>query len=539
MNFFYSLSAPYRGGLICIVVITIFLMVTITSTCFGLSKKNIPRRSKIMLSDRSLSGISQHSIHVVKEKITSITDLIEERQAYLRKVLGDMSLIGNSGRKGDSNNNDLSTAVIELSSTKNDDLNNGDRNYLEATPPITHFIFLVHGYRGQPADLRYLRSAIESNAENQIKKIIEKGDRNAIPPRFIIHSCSSNYGKTYDGVANGGDRIFNECDSILREFVLNPANNSHAMANVTISFIGNSLGGLYTRYAISKIVDRYQTEDGDLILEEKNRLHFNIFVSTCTPHLGIAGLTYFTLPRIGEVLMGRVMEQTGLDIFRISELIKEMCTENYYLIPLSLFRKRIAYANAYQTDFVVSTESAAFLHLNSSYPHHLEDPVTANKSNLKSKSGNIVATLHTPKVDDQTSCVEYLRSEGPASIDQSSISVDEKCKLHDELLVMSNSMDKLGWKKVLVDLRNEMPVKVKVPLRTSSTPEHQSNSVLRSSEVIETFKDPSDAVLGFPLGHNTMVAIEKHRLSVLFKGGRPLMDDLSHEVVEEILRWNA
>lgn len=534
-----------RGGIVCVLLITLVLLLS-PKYSNSLRIPNVFRnqtlssRKKISPKDRSISVISYDSVHMMKEKLNEVTSLIEDRQTYLRKVLNDFSIFGNGGQDdqnqvdpigGGEDEEDSHTIVIERSR---------DNGCSDAKINTTHFCFLVHGYRGKPADLLYLQSAMKNNAEEQIRSGLDSdSDEYVSHPRFVLHSSSSNFGKTSDGIANGGERLFQECDRIIRKYA---ASTSDEISNVTISFIGNSLGGLYSRYAVSKLAERYHSDSGVLIMSEKIHLHLNVFVSTCTPHLGVAGLTYFTLPRIGEVWMGKMMEQTGLDIFRISGLIKKMCTEETYLKPLSLFRKRVAYANAYQTDFVVSTESAAFLHLDSSYPHHVEHPELGDNNDpsteeKRGKGGNVVATLHTPR--DEGNVNESGRYQNEYTKRKKGfLRSQEKAELESESLEMSNCMDKLGWKKVLVDLRNEMPMKLKIPRLSTASPQRQSSGILRSCEVVETFKDPSDDVIGFPLGHNAIVAVEKHRFSVLFKGGRPLMDDLAFEMVKEILKWN-
>ena len=50
-------------------------------------------------------------------------------------------------------------------------------------------------------------------------------------------------------------------------------------------------------------------------------------------------------------------------------IIRNMCLRDKYLMPLRNFRQRIAYANAYGTDFQVPTETAAFLNLKSGVGH--------------------------------------------------------------------------------------------------------------------------------------------------------------------------
>lgn len=120
-------------------------------------------------------------------------------------------------------------------------------------------------------------------------------------------------------------------------------------------------------------------------------------------------------------------------------------------------------------------------------------------------------------------------------------------------------MDELGWKKVIVDVREQMPVSIKIPnivkkkssgLQSSSSDTDSNNAevdsaeklpklgIFESRDIANAFSTPDD-VLAFPLGHNTLVAVEKHGLSkTVFQGGRPLMDELAKEIVEEILAWD-
>lgn len=127
---------------------------------------------------------------------------------------------------------------------------------------------------------------------------------------------------------------------------------------------------------------------------------------------------------------------------------------------------------------------------------------------------------------------------------------------------MSASLDQLGWKKVIVDLRNEMPIKVPVPrvprivkkfssdqiieddntkgseLELNSVPPSPSSKILESRDVANAYSTPDD-FLAFPLGHNTMVAVAQSRFTFVFKGGRPLMDKLADEMIDEILNFDV
>lgn len=136
--------------------------------------------------------------------------------------------------------------------------------------------------------------------------------------------------------------------------------------------------------------------------------------------------------------------------------------------------------------------------------------------------------------------------------------------MKEELLEMSAALDQLGWKKVIVDLRNEMPMKLRVPrvpkmvkkwnsdtlidstteVKNDKDTEFDLNDngtdspskILESRDVANAYSSPDDFIY-FPLAHNTMVAVAQSRLTFVFKGGRPLMDSLAVEMIEEILNF--
>lgn len=141
---------------------------------------------------------------------------------------------------------------------------------------------------------------------------------------------------------------------------------------------------------------------------------------------------------------------------------------------------------------------------------------------------------------------------------------------------MSTALDELGWTKIFVDLRRTLPC-VPIPQigkiwglkslsyslkpgaskggevnyyseveeldpmsRTASSspssPSRKSRrNILQSRDVAKAFSSP-DNVLSLPIGHNMMVAVSRSKMSSFFyKGGRPLMDKLGAELVDEIL----
>ena len=159
----------------------------------------------------------------------------------------------------------------------------------------------------------------------------------------------------------------------------------------------------------------------------------------------------------------------------------------------------------------------------------------------------------------------------------------------DELKAMSQSLDALGWKKIIVDLRSEIPIGVSVPtvVRKSSlrkkftlsssppivasthlgeskeyvsslqdvdTDEEIENgamadstafvetlkrrSVIESRDVKEAFSAPRDATIRWPVGHNMICAFSRGRVSShMNRGGRSVMDRLARDLAEDMHGW--
>jgi hypothetical protein len=444
---------------------------------------------------------------------------------------------------------------------------------------VTHFCFLVHGFRGTSRDLGYVQSAMKNAGE----PLVEQQSC-----RLVVHSASCNEKKTDDGVAAGGERLMDEMIATIRERMKDSDQlpNRDGLQDVTISMLGNSLGGLYARYALSALKKRCrascrkpahrQERSTRLVLDDAYLLHLNHFCTTATPHLGVASHTFLPLPRRAEIGVAHAMGQSGKDLFRVNGLLHDMATDDQFMAPLAAFRKRTAYANAYGTDFPVPAATAAFLHANSSYPHHvvetsisslLNNDVDGSERSEKASGDDggekklVIATLETPAQPNSRSAFQPSTENDEADNN-----------LDSELALMSHSLDSLGWKKVFVDMRKEVPrivvpkslVKVKLRHRSSSDTEDSSSesstSSDRSSEAdtstnnattrttTVSSKDVAAAVtalpdvvgLYWPLGHNMIVAFSRSRWSTYMnKAGRPIVDGLAKELVDDIFAWRS
>jgi hypothetical protein len=370
---------------------------------------------------------------------------------------------------------------------------------------VVHFCFLVHGHRGLSKDLSYLQAVMQSLSEQEKRK---RYKQDGLVHDIIVHPAVCNEGKTTDGVANGGQRLVDEMMSVIRQEMKHRKSKS-----VTVSIVGNSLGGIYGRYAIAK-------------LAREQNLHFNIFCTTATPHLGVSKHTYISLPRSAEIGVAHAMGNTGKDLFRLNDLMKNMATTPEYTVPLGSFRQRIAYANAYGTDFPVPAETAAFLSDRSTYPHHF----VVDNDVVVDEGGLVIARLHTPPLHD---------------LEQYEIETDDT----DELVQMSTALDSLGWKKVFVDIRKEIPIKFTMGRRSSQGDSGSDEDAcnldnLRRKKVVESrdlataIKLDSSEGLHLPMGHNMIVAFSRSRISTYMnKGGRPVVDALAKELVQDIFAW--
>jgi hypothetical protein len=562
--------------------------------------------------------------------------------------------------------------------------------------PIAHYIFLVHGWLGNDLEMDYLSSAIRGitlkedddddnnnsadsspdSPEDHSKRIRKSNSyesrllasqynnmssdatdhqNKAVLPDIIIHSVKCNVGRTHDGIRKGGTRLANEIIEFIRSDIKQRQNQSlvgsgdhdnnkdkpNEDTHVTYSIVGNSLGGLYARYALSHIP--YQIplpvlqQKQQQHTEKTNRmlhLHPNVFCTTATPHLGVSRHTYLPIPRIAEKLIGKGMGTTGRDLFRLNSekeptaaggnimsgglkgsaddrnmndsgddvvvaeqptsyegdeemecIIRNMCLQDKYLSPLRNFRRRIAYANAYGTDFQVPTVTAAFLNERSGVGHFLvasrelpstgrwggEQQRTTSSNESDQEDGVlppfIVAVVRTEKQSQQQS---------PSSSDDGDTAIPS-----DELLRMSQSLDALGWTKVFIDVRDRIPIpglprpswlrprceslddlirkRIGLQLPSTNFDERPSASSKRKVDDDKSKSHPTtantntDCILSsqdlalstnvadsihFPMGHTVMIANSKNeKYSQWNSLGRPVMDRLAEDMVKNILEF--
>eukprot|EP00590_Aulacoseira_subarctica_P006510 CAMPEP_0172429856 /NCGR_PEP_ID=MMETSP1064-20121228/52182_1 /TAXON_ID=202472 /ORGANISM="Aulacoseira subarctica , Strain CCAP 1002/5" /LENGTH=452 /DNA_ID=CAMNT_0013175547 /DNA_START=246 /DNA_END=1604 /DNA_ORIENTATION=- len=419
---------------------------------------------------------------------------------------------------------------------------------------MLHFCFLVHGFMGNPKEMSYIESALTKASTRRTLIDDGKGSNQ----KFFFHSATCNTDNTYDGIANGGTRLADEIKSYIKSSTrshfmedrkdqylseMGEQSNGAIVQNVTISFVGNSLGGLYSRYAIAKLAEHSKRIDNGFILYEKNpcqpdqmiviRVFFNVFATTACPHLGVHRHTYMLVPQFLETVMAHVLSDTGRDLFRLTGLVREMTLSPQYLDVLRSFRRRIAYANAHNTDFQVPTNTAAFLCKHSRYPHTFVEE--ENKDDTTTTTSWMAGTFYTKKVESDLYEIihKYSSLENPMD------------KEGTDQLELSLALDSLGWKKVFVDVRDLLPLSIPIPfVKEPKLVNHYQKEksegglgTMESRQIIP-FVSSSNRI-SFPNGHTTMVANSKSDfVAWLNSNGRIIMNQFAAELVNDMLSWS-
>jgi len=280
-----------------------------------------------------------------------------------------------------------------------------------------HLVVLSHGILGTSRDLDYLGKNLVTNGCN------------------VLMSEVNQHLNSLSGIRTGGSML---ADEILEEIRKNKKIKR-------ISFVGNSLGGLYARYAVKELFD---SKSGAIA-----GVYPQYFITIATPHLGVRNFTIIEEMNIDfglldsiKVLISSFFFSTGKDIFLTdaeerNTLLYEMATSQEFLAPLKSFKKRRVYANL-QNDLVVPLGTAAFL------SHH-------DVSGLRAKHSDrygIVAILNHTQTHLSSDTGRSQSSEISSSENDSSVVTTEP------ILEMIRSLDTVGWEKVLVNFKSFFPI---------------------------------------------------------------------------------
>lgn len=193
----------------------------------------------------------------------------------------------------------------------------------------------------------------------------------------ISHSNSHLLDGTNKGIDVAGDRLSWEVREVIRQ---------HPFLK-EISFVGNGIGGLIVRYAISKLYEVDPHCIGNCVATIAGLTPVN-YITFATPHMGCRGsVSWFAenlwsyidiVKPTTEQLFFRDKQQSGLP------LLYEMSIGNtIYMKALGLFKHRILYANI-EGDHRVSYQSGAI------WPYRLDGAYWEKPFNFDPKYNNIV-----------------------------------------------------------------------------------------------------------------------------------------------------
>lgn len=430
-----------------------------------------------------------------------------------------------------------------------------------------------------------------------------------------------------DGIKAGGYRLANEINDVVRcvatgivreqlqrqQFSGLRPKKTIESTNITLSIIGNSLGGLYARFAVRYIdwtdwivpIDIGRTSP---IIEIHVIPH--LFVTIASPHLGIKDMAYFKVPEFLEPLAGWTFGQSGNDLFRrgnlkkkeskrftmksdseahskineveeikYNDIIEELCLNPEFLLPLSRFSRRIAYANAFSTDIAVPTATAAFL----SDDDDLDDSHNCNNNSETSIPQNSFSILSQGEVSTRSSHIfvaeiddkekkinnhhiEQTQNNHNNTRQYSSARFDTAttyCNTDGEPLTrnpptvseMARKLDSLGWSKVFIDIRPHIPAIRKRPdtqrqasqnsfaefIGRGGSGDLEANQVgtlcYTSGELKRGLSGNGFDGITLPLGHSFLVANTKDPIhEMLYRSARPFVDQvIVNYVVTELL----
>jgi len=422
-----------------------------------------------------------------------------------------------------------------------------------ASIAVVHVVILVHGWMGNPMEMNALRTslveAFVSGADEEEEN--DKNDTDKVA--LLVHCAAANNGNTHDGIAAGGTRLAKEIRDLVGRLDGIPTTTTRT---TTLSIVGNSLGGLYARYALADLHGHFVNRDGNV--HNSNRMSDNkkllvpaIFATTATPHLGVGhGHTYLPLSSTSSRTSRRwvergvafVLQQTGADLFRTSNrhetkiVIDDMTFNDIYVEPLRKFHRRLAYANVHGTDFQVPTATAAFV-----------DPTcTADKTHRVLKYNN-----HSDDDNEHHSMIRCIVETDPQDVkDIVPSDNDDNTGTAKTPAQLATALDRLGWTKVFCDVREHLP-SVSLPrlFRRSIGDDgdddepSSSQQQLSSAELYHRYARWNRDKFYFPGGHTVMVANAKNEAYAKWnKAGKPVMDYLAADMVQTLLSmpssWN-
>jgi hypothetical protein len=119
------------------------------------------------------------------------------------------------------------------------DLSGAEREKNEDVARPTHLYILVHGFNSRADHLQYMAAEMRSRLGPDATVYLSSCNQAKVPT-FFMHP-------THNGIDRGGERLAQE----IRDVVAKPENCNLKY----ISFLGNSMGGLFIRFSLGLLFD--------------------------------------------------------------------------------------------------------------------------------------------------------------------------------------------------------------------------------------------------------------------------------------------
>lgn len=401
-----------------------------------------------------------------------------------------------------------------------------------------YFIFRIIGYKNVSTNSAKA-SIIAAALEEAIQLQLHLKESSIQEEQVISYTNTCNDYMTHDGIDAGGNRLASELIDVIEQKTRSYCSSGNKnVTDISISFLGVSLGGLYSRYALAKLhelftADKTANNNNNMTMtiagngeHEKSielNVHFNSYYSYASPHLGLVNNTFIPLKRFVEKALAEITGKTGQDVFFKNDLLYRMATEPYFLDALSLFQKRVAFGNAFNTDLMVTTGTSVFLHQKNEYPQYIlkddeqnseercEDnlAISSPYQNSLAAKKMICGSFVTKREDSHkfSHIIKQTESEIKKKTAQAESSTDDAIENEKKSLQMSLCLDSLGWTKILVDVRSEIPSISLIKSSSQDSDDSITNQDFEQSKtLLSKFSAAKDGLrIALPLGHRIVM----------------------------------
>lgn len=327
------------------------------------------------------------------------------------------------------------------------------RPLAEATGREEELIVLVHGLQGAVEDFTYFQQQLDASAP-------------ALAGSVVVYASDVNTDKTHDGVDTGALRLAADIRRVVAAYP--------TLKSITI--VGFSLGGIYTRYVVGLLFDR---ETGLVAGLTPHKL-----ITVASPNLGVRSFgvyRFIPMPMMGATryLFGPTGEQLVLMDSAANPLLMHLTSDLNpqglaFMSALRAFKTRVMYGNMRQ-DFMVNWGSAvADANVQGIGGVELQDAIIARAKSYKArpidhdfddKGCKIAFTYTYPRTDQPADNAtpqngQPLRSQSPssASPNEETSAEETESTVPPFEEIMSLRLQAAGWQVIAIDFPLALPI---------------------------------------------------------------------------------